>query len=216
MHGWDLALPASSDGNPVTGLPGIGLHNDPFGLFEQWFAEASEASFIEPSAMTVCTVSSNGRPSSRQVLLKSFGPSGFVFFTNYDSRKAQDLRANPYASAVIWWDQLYRQVRIEGIVEIVSSEVSDEYFATRPRGSQISAWASPQSQVIDSLALLHKQVEEYESKFEGKPVPRPENWGGYVLIPDLIEFWQGRADRLHERLKFTHCESDWIQEILGP
>ena len=132
------------------------------------------------------------------------------------SRTAQDLRANPYASAVIWWNQLYRQVRIEGIVEIASSEVSDEYFATRPRGSQISAWASPQSQVIDSLVLLHKKVEEYESKFEGKSVPRPENWGGYVLIPDCIEFWQGRADRLHERLKFKLRESIWIQEILGP
>ena len=132
------------------------------------------------------------------------------------SRTAQDLRANPYASAVIWWDQLYRQVRIEGTVETASSEVSDEYFASRPRGSQISAWASPHSEVIDGLELLNKRVEEYELKYEEKAVPRPENWGGYVLIPDCIEFWQGRADRLHERLKFTHRESVWVQEILGP
>lgn len=216
MYGRYLALPASCDGKSLSGLLDIGPQEEPFNLFAQWFAEASDAKFIEPAAMTICTVASNGRPSARQVLLKSFGSSGFVFFTNYDSRKAQDLRANPYASAVIWWDRLYRQVRIEGIVEIASREVSDEYFATRARGSQISAWASPQSQVIGSLEMLNEQVNEYESKFEGMSVPRPENWGGYLLIPDCIEFWQGRPDRLHERLQFKRQESYWIQEILGP
>lgn len=208
-------MPAPSDGKTFSGLPVIGLHSDPFKLFGQWFEEASGAGFIEPAAMTVCTVGSSGRPSARQVLLKSFGPSGFVFFTNYESRKAQELRANPHASAVIWWDQLYRQVRIEGTVEVASREVSDEYFSTRPRGSQISAWASPQSQVIDRFEMLGERVNEYQTRFKGKPVPRPDYWGGYTLNPDCIEFWQGRADRLHERLRFKLSDSGWHTHILG-
>ncbi len=197
-------------------LPAFGEQRDPFRLFSEWFDAARANEFIEPAAMTVCTVGSNGRPSARQVLLKSHGPEGFVFYTNYSSRKAQELSANPYASAVLWWDRLHRQVRIEGRVEIAAATVSDEYFATRPRGSQIGAWASPQSQVLDSFAALNEKFNEVETNFVGKPVTRPDYWGGYIIIPDCIEFWQGRRDRLHERLRFSIDGTGWQTAILAP
>ena len=190
--------------------------DSPFELFARWMDDAIGAEFIEPRAMTLATVASNGRPSARQVLLKEHGESGFIFYTNYESRKADELNQNPNASAVLWWDKLYRQIRIEGSVQVLSKEQSDDYFATRPRGSQISARASPQSKVIDSFHSLQTRVTELEIQFEGEDVPRPDFWGGYRLVPDCIEFWQGRQDRLHERLRYCLQAEIWILERLGP
>lgn len=178
--------------------------------------EASNAGLVQPDAMTLATVGAHGRPSARQVLLKAFGESGFVFYTNYNSRKADELGVNSFASAVLWWDRLYRQVRIEGEVEKVSEQNSDEYFATRPRGSQISAWASPQSTVLDSFESLQQRVLELEREFAGQAVPRPAEWGGYRIVPDAIEFWQGRIDRLHARLRYRKHSDSWLKEWLGP
>ena len=190
--------------------------DSPFELFARWMDDAVGAEFIEPRAMTLATVASNGQPSARQVLLKEHGESGFIFYTNYESRKAEELNQNPNASAVLWWDKLHRQIRIEGSVQVLPKQISDEYFATRPRGSQISAIASPQSKVIDSFYALQTRVAELEIEFEGEDVPRPDNWGGYRLVPDCIEFWQGRQDRLHERIRYRLQAEIWISERLGP
>ena len=190
--------------------------DSPFELFARWMDDAIGAEFIEPRAMTLATVGSNGRPSARQVLLKQHGESGFIFYTNYESRKAEELKQNPNASVVLWWDKLYRHIRIEGSVQVLSKQLSDDYFATRPRGSQISARASPQSKVIDSFHSLQTRVAELEFEFKGEDVPRPDNWGGYRLIPDCIEFWQGRQDRLHERIRYRLQADIWISERLGP
>ena len=189
---------------------------DPFELFEKWMDDAVDAGFREPYAMSIATVGANGRPSARQVLLKSYELSQFVFYTNYDSRKSSELDCVPFASAVFWWDKLYRQVRIEGGIEKVSESESDEYFATRPRGSQISAWASPQSQPIKDFEELTQRFAEFERKFQSGPVPRPSNWGGYRIIPDFIEFWQGREDRLHERLRYKLIKGTWVTDVLAP
>lgn len=189
---------------------------DPFELFEKWMDEAVDAGFREPYAMTIATVGANGRPSARQVLLKSHELSQFVFYTNYESRKASELGCAPFASAVLWWDKLYRQVRMEGEVKKVSAAESDEYFATRPRGSQISAWASPQSQPIETFEELTRRFAEFERQFKDGPVPRPSNWGGYRILPDSIEFWQGREDRLHERLRYQLVNGTWATDLLAP
>ena len=190
--------------------------DSPFDLFDRWMVDAIGAEFIEPRAMTLATVASDGRPSARQVLLKQHGELGFIFYTSYESRKAEELKHNPNASVVLWWDKLYRQIRIEGSVQVLSKQLSDDYFATRPRGSQISARASPQSKVIDSFYALQARVAELENEFKGKDVPRPDNWGGYRLVPDCIEFWQGRQDRLHERIRYRLQADNWIAERLGP
>ncbi len=198
-------------------LPSIESSHGPFELFAKWYDEAYEAGFVEPSAMTICTVGKNNRPSARQVLLKDYSSNGFVFYTNYNSRKAQELNAHPFVCAVIWWDKLHRQVRIEGRVEVIAAELSDAYFSTRARGSQIGAWVSPQSQVLERFSDLSDRVGEFEKRFEGRTVPRPEHWGGYKIIPDCIEFWQGRKDRLHERLCFRlKGAKGWQHEILAP
>lgn len=194
------------------------VSKDPIHQFGIWFNEALESGILEPNAMFLSTRSLEGRPSGRIVLLKSFDHRGFVFFTNYESRKGQELHAFPYATLTFWWDRLMRQIRIEGIVEKVSAKDSTDYFQTRPRGSQISAWASPQSQIIDDREVLEAQIAEYELKFEGREVlPRPEHWGGYVVIPDSIEFWQGRSNRLHDRLLFTNNgQGHWTLARLAP
>jgi len=178
--------------------------------------EAENAEMIEPHAMTLATVSADGKPSARQVLLKGHGESGFVFYTNYQSRKADELADNPNVSAVIWWDKLYRQVRIEGEVRKLAAELSSEYFASRPRGSQISAWASAQSAVIADYASLHRRVAQIEKRFDGLAVERPDYWGGYSIIPNSIEFWQGRQDRLHERLRYARDKENWVSQFLSP
>lgn len=189
---------------------------NPLEQFRQWFQEAQKAKAQEVNAMNLSTVGADGRPSSRIVLLKDLSDQGFVFFTNYNSRKGQQLEANPYAALTFFWPELERQVRIEGRLRKVSAEISDEYFSSRPRASQIGAWASPQSQEISSREILETKEKELEAKFAGQPVQRPAHWGGYELLPDHIEFWQGRPSRLHDRLLYEKNDSGWISKRLAP
>lgn len=190
---------------------------DPFRQFRAWFAEAEAARLYQPDAMTLATATADGRPSARQVLLRGADERGFPFFTNYDSRKAAELAANPRAALLLFWAELHRQVRVEGRVEVVSAEESDAYFGTRPRGSQLSAWASPQSEVIAGRAVLEQTVAEIARRFEGGPVPRPPRWGGYRVVPDVVEFWQGRENRLHDRLCYRRRpEGGWHVVRLAP
>jgi pyridoxamine 5'-phosphate oxidase len=190
---------------------------DPIRQFATWFDEAAAAGLYQPEAMTLATVSPDGQPSARVVLLRGFDGRGFTFFTNYDSRKALDLAVNPRAALVLFWAELHRQVRIEGGVALVSPEESDAYFRTRPRGSQLSAWASPQSAVVDDRGVLERQVEDVTRRYEGKPVPRPPRWGGYRVVPDTIEFWQGRENRLHDRLCYRRrADGTWQIVRLAP
>ena len=181
-----------------------------------WFAEAQELEQPLPEGMILATVGADGRPSQRTVLLKQFDQRGFSFFTNYHSRKARELETNSQAALLFWWRNLQRQVRIEGPVTLVDPVESDEYFATRPRGSQLSAWASAQSEVIASREVLTRRMEELEKEYEGQPVPRPPHWGGYCLTPDRIEFWQGQLDRLHDRFLYRRETGGWKVERLAP
>lgn len=187
---------------------------DPIQMLVQWIARASELSVVEANAMVLATVDQHGHPSARTVLLKGLDDGGLVFYTNYDSRKGRDLAANPQAAAVFTWLPLERQVRIEGTVERVSSEESDAYFAIRPRGSQIGAAASPQSEPVPNRAWLESRFEKLEAS--GEAIPRPENWGGYRLVPRMIEFWQGRPNRLHDRLRYDHTSDGWDIVRLAP
>lgn len=189
---------------------------NPFNQFARWYADASAAGIPDPNAMTVATVSSEGRPSARMVLLKDFDESGFVFYTNYNSRKGRELASTPYASLVFYWPQLHRQVRVEGRIEPVSAEESDRYFRSRPLGSQIGATISPQSSVISSREELEARFAEAEAAAAGQPVRRPDNWGGVRVIPESIEFWQGRPNRLHDRLRYRRADGEWIVERLAP
>ena len=190
-------------------------HNHPLRQFEQWLHQALEAEVPEPNAMTLATVGSDMRPSTRVVLIKGYDDQGLVWYTNYDSRKGQELAGNPYASLQFHWVELERVVRIEGHVSKVSSEESDAYFHSRPLDSRIGAWASPQSQVIDSRTQLVTQAASYMAKFGLKP-PRPPHWGGYRLTPDRWEFWQGGVARLHDRLVYRLQDGDWTKERLAP
>jgi pyridoxamine 5'-phosphate oxidase len=190
---------------------------DPFRQFGAWFEQACSANLLRPDAMTLATAGANGRPSARMVLLRGCDERGFAFFTNYESRKADELEANPQAALVFYWPEFERQVRVEGRVERVSGEESDAYFRSRPRGSQLSAWASPQSRVIGGREPLERRVEEVAASYQGADVPRPPFWGGYRIVPVVIEFWQGRANRLHDRLRYLRLdESRWRIERLGP
>ncbi|HEY9193086.1 MAG TPA: pyridoxamine 5'-phosphate oxidase [Methyloversatilis sp.] len=188
---------------------------NPIEQFRIWFSEAGRVVERDPNAMTLSTVGSDGRPSGRIVLLRGYGEDGFVFFTNYDSRKGHELAKNPHASLLLFWAALERQIRIEGTVTRVSAEESDAYFALRPVGNRLGAWASPQSRVIPSRASLAARVSEYEARFGSAP-PRPEHWGGYRLRPDAIEFWQGRSDRLHDRLLYRRESEGWSRVRLAP
>jgi pyridoxamine 5'-phosphate oxidase len=195
-------------------------HADPLKQFEQWLAEAISAEVPEPNAMTVATVGHDMRPSTRVVLIKGFDARGIVWFTNYESRKGQQLAGNPYAALQLHWVELERVVRIEGLVEKVSDEESDAYFHSRPLDSRIGAWASPQSQVISGRGLLVTNAARYGAQFLLQP-PRPPHWGGYRLKPDTWEFWQGRKSRLHDRLRYRIASTDdaeslWIRERLAP
>jgi len=184
--------------------------------FEHWLQEAIAAEVPEPTAMTLATVGADGRPSTRVVLLKGCDARGLVFYTNYRSRKAQDLAAHPQAALQFYWADMERVVRIEGRVEMTSTEESDAYFRTRPLDSRIGAWASPQSQVISSRVVLVTEAARYGAKFLLDP-PRPPHWGGYRLIPDTFEFWQGRKSRLHDRLRYTlQPDGTWLRERLAP
>lgn len=188
---------------------------NPLALFGEWYGEAAD--LFQPNGMVLATVSAEGRPAARTVLLKGFDEAGFVFFTNYNSRKARELAANEWAALLFWWREQFRQVRIEGRVKKVTAAESDEYFATRARGSQISAWASPQSEIVPSRAELEEKVGEVERRFEGGEVARPSHWGGYCLWPVLFEFWQGREDRLHDRLEYGRlADGSWSMERLAP
>ncbi|MDP2562354.1 pyridoxamine 5'-phosphate oxidase [Psychrobium sp. 1_MG-2023] len=194
----------------------VDVLDDPIKMFGQWFEQAKEAGIVLPESVTVATASQSGIPSARVVLLKSFDDSGFTFYTNYNSRKGQELVENPQAAMVFHWNILQRQVRIEGRVERVSEAESLEYFHSRPRGSQIGAWASYQSQEIESREVLAQKSAELEKKYAGKDIPLPPFWGGFKVIPTHIELWQGRADRLHDRYYFTQTGNGWQRTLLSP
>ena len=187
---------------------------DPLRQFAAWFEEAGSADVRAPEAMALATAAADGRPSVRMVLLKGFDERGFVFFTGYESRKGEELTANPRAALLFYWDPLGRQVRIEGPVERVAEAESDAYFASRPRGAQISASVSPQSRVVESRASLEALAAELEAR--GGELPRPASWGGFRLAPETYEFWQHRANRLHDRLRYSRNGVGWTIERLGP
>lgn len=189
---------------------------DPVAQFKLWFDQAVLAEAREPNAMTVATVGGDGRPSARMMLLKGFEAGQFVFYTNRESRKGRELGANPRAALVFVWLAARRQVLVTGTVEEVSEAESDAYFASRPRGSQLAAWASPQSAPVPSRADLDAAAADMAARFAGREVPRPSFWGGYRVVPDAMEFWQGRADRLHDRFRFDRREGGWDVERLGP
>ena len=189
---------------------------DPFEQIALWYQDALVANLPEPNAMTLATASPEGRPSARMVLLKDFDRNGFVFYTNYASQKGHELGANPYAALVLHWPELHRQIRIAGRVEPTSAEESDRYFASRPLGSQLSAAISPQSSVVSSREELESRFAEAEASYRGQAVPRPVQWGGYRVVPETIEFWQGRANRLHDRLRYRQKAGAWVIERLAP
>ena len=190
--------------------------SDPVALFGRWLDDAVAAGIHEPNAMALATADATGRPSVRIVLLKGFDPAGAVFYTNYDSRKGGELAANPWASAVLLWHQIQRQVRIEGRVQRVDPAQSDAYFGSRPRGAQIGAVASRQSRSIEDRDALEARIADVEQSFDGRDVERPEQWGGYRIVLDALEYWQGRADRVHDRLRFTRAGDGWSRERLQP
>lgn len=193
------------------------VSDDPFLQFERWFNEVMHSETEEPNAMTLATAGSNGRPSARIVLLKGFDKEGFHFFTNYESRKAIQIEENPFGALVFFWKELERQVRIEGKIIKADVSESDNYYHSRPMKSQIGAWASPQSKTLSGRGYLDEKVKQYEEQFKNAVPERPQFWGGYILQPDLFEFWQGRANRLHDRIQYSLPESGrWKIERLAP
>jgi len=190
---------------------------DPLRQFDSWYDAAVKAGLFDPSVMALATVGASGQPAVRMVLLKGFGPHGFVFYTNYESRKGRELAANPRVAVTFCWGDLDRQVRIEGTVERLSPAESDAYFQSRPRESQLGAWASQQSTVIPDRAALEARYQAVTERFTGAPVPRPPTWGGYRIMPAVIEFWQGRERRLHDRLRYARQDNgSWLLERLCP
>lgn len=199
----------------LAALSEAGVEADPLKQFEKWFAEALRAQLPEPNAMTLATADREGRPSARIVLIKEVDAHGFVFFTNYQSRKGQDLAQNAYAALLFHWIDLERQVRIEGQVEKVNSEESEAYYRSRPLLSRIGAWASPQSQEIPDREFLEARMTHYQNEYGEQP-PRPPHWGGYRLLPEFFEFWQGRPSRLHDRLCYQKADAGWLIQRLAP
>ncbi|MDQ6755664.1 MAG: pyridoxamine 5'-phosphate oxidase [Bacteroidota bacterium] len=189
---------------------------DPLKQFRQWWNEAIESKVEEVNAMTLATSNKNGMPSARIVLLKGFNEKGFIFFTNYESRKGKELKENPHACLVFFWKELERQIRIEGAVKKLGDKESDEYFIIRPEQSRISAWSSPQSQVISGREVLENNFTKYLQQFSEGTILRPPNWGGYIVSPQQIEFWQGRPNRLHDRLRYCLKNNSWKIERLAP
>ncbi|ANI78040.1 MULTISPECIES: pyridoxamine 5'-phosphate oxidase [Sphingobium] len=189
---------------------------DPFTLFDQWYGEARDSEINDSNAMAVATADARGRPSVRMVLLKGHGPEGFVFYTNFEGRKAEELLANPHAALLFHWKSLRRQIRIEGPVETVDEATADAYFATRSRDSQLGAWASDQSRPLPSRAAFMTRYADAVSRFEGGAVPRPPHWSGFRVVPDRIEFWQDREHRLHERRLFLREGDGWHEGLLYP
>jgi len=192
------------------------LDPDPFKQFALWLADAEQAKLPLHNAMTLATANREGRPSARMVLLKEVDARGFVFYTNYQGRKAREVKENPFASLVFYWQPLSRQVRVEGAVEMLASDESDRYFASRPRGHQLEAHASAQSQVIEDRGFLEEQFKTFTQNFAGQEIPRPAHWGGYRLLPETLEFWREGAHRLHDRLRYRRVDSDWVIERLAP
>ena len=187
----------------------IHVDSNPFNQFTSWWKEALSAEIDEVNAMALSTVMANGKPSSRIVLLKGYDDAGFVFFTNYDSHKGEELTLNPHASLLFFWKELERQVRIQGTCEKISASESDEYFYSRPLGSRLGAWASPQSKTIEGREVLENRAQELNLQYTDGNVPRPPHWGGYRVVPDSIEFWQGRSSRLHDRILYSRENVDW-------
>lgn len=194
------------------------VDSNPFNQFKAWFNQALSAEVLEPNAMVLSTIDANGFPSSRIVLLKDIKENGFSFFTNYESSKGLDMRRNNKVSILFFWPELQRQVRVEALVEKLNEEDSTEYFQSRPKGSQIGAWASPQSQIIDNREFLDERVSFFEEKFAAvEKLPRPDHWGGFLVKPIKFEFWQGRASRLHDRIQYERNEGEnWIINRLAP
>ena len=198
------------------GLAEADVAPDPVEQFRRWFDVALAAGLHEPNAMTVATATRDGRPSARVVLLKGFEERGFVFYTNYEGRKGRELEENPRAALLFYWGELERQVRVEGAVSRVSEEESDAYYASRPRGSRLGAWASEQSRVVGGREVLEGRIGDLEAEYEGREVPRPPFWGGYRVGPEVVEFWQGRENRLHDRLVYRRQGAGWEIRRLQP
>lgn len=198
------------------GLSRENLSNSPFEQFEKWFTQAMEADIPDASAMSLATVSTDGKPSQRTVLLKTFDEKGFVFFTNYSSLKSQQIGENPNVSLLFPWTELERQIEINGTASRISATESLKYFLSRPRGSQLGAWASAQSSPINSRKILESQLEKMKNKFTQGEIPLPDFWGGYRVMPETIEFWQGGANRLHDRFEYQRKEQDWTIKRLQP
>ncbi|MEL0102934.1 MAG: pyridoxamine 5'-phosphate oxidase [Gammaproteobacteria bacterium] len=189
---------------------------DPFKQFDIWFKEAKDIGLKDPNAMNVASATKNGIPSSRMVLLKSYDENGFIFYTNYTSRKSKEIIDNPSVALNFFWDALERQVRVEGKVSKVDPKISDEYFSSRSRLSQLGAHASNQSEIIENYDVITSKLNELEKKYDGKEIPRPDHWGGFIIVPTTIEFWQGHEGRIHDRLKFYKENSKWKLVRLSP
>jgi pyridoxamine 5'-phosphate oxidase len=198
------------------GLAESGVAPDPIEQFRRWFDETLAAGLHEPNAMTVATATADGRPSARVVLLKGFDGRGFVFYTNYEGRKGRELDENPRAALLFYWGELERQVRVEGTVSRIAEVESDAYYASRPRGSRLGAWASEQSRVVEGREVLEGRIWDLEAEYEGREVPRPPFWGGYRVGPEVVEFWQGRENRLHDRIVYRREGNGWEIRRLQP
>ena len=192
------------------------INADPFKQFDIWFKDAHDIGLKDPNAMNVASATKDGVPSSRMVLLKSYDNNGFIFYTNYTSRKSREILDNPLVALNFFWDALERQVRVEGKIKKIDPKISDEYFSSRARLSQLGAHASNQSQVIENYDVITNKLKELEKKYEDQEIPRPEHWGGFIIVPDTIEFWQGHQGRIHDRLKFRRADQKWKLDRLSP
>lgn len=192
------------------------VDESPMTQFKKWFSEALASKAEEPNAMSLATINHKGHPANRIVLLKEIAEVGIKFYTNYDSRKGRELSDHPFGAATFFWPSLERQVRMEGLIEKVSREDSDNYFESRPDKSKIGAWASPQSEAIESREVIERREQRFEREFANGKIPRPEHWGGYILKPDMVEFWQGRRSRLHDRIAYSLSDGIWGRQRLAP